>query len=281
MLKLGPNGYISNKEYHSDHSFVSSSGFKLLLADEYEFRRKHVFGHWEDEDNAAFSFGTYLHTAILEPHLLNSSTAVYGGKARYGEAYKSFCAKNVGKTIITAAECETAARIMLNYNKMPLAKSLISQGRCEETFCAVVGGIPQKVRFDAIGSGYGLDVKTTSSPIDEKNMAQTIEKYDYALSAAMYMEVAAASGHPVKDFYFLFANKKTGHLSLIKAGPDLLDKGRKQYLDAIEKFNRLNSAGFFSNVLPIMEIVESSEVKNEPTISDSTGESEEGVETGP
>ncbi len=118
--------------------------------------------------------------------------------------------------------------------------------------------MPLKVRFDSIGNGYGLDVKTTSSPIDAKNMMQTIEKYDYALSAALYMDVAIAAGQEVKDFYFLFANKKSAELVLIKAGPDIIDRGRQQYLTALDKYNRLNESGFFSSVLPILEIIESS-----------------------
>ena len=138
MLKLGSNGYISNKEYHADRTHISSSGLKLLLADEWEFRRKHIFGHWEDEENAAFAFGTYLHTLILEPHLVQSTTAIYNGKARYGAQYKDFCAKNIGKTIITVAEYELAFKMMQAYKRCPIAKSLISQGRCEETFCAEI-----------------------------------------------------------------------------------------------------------------------------------------------
>lgn len=262
-MKFGPNGYISNKDYHGDRTFLSSSGLKLLLADEYEFRRKHIFGHWEEEENAAFAFGTYLHTLILEPQLAATTTAVYMGKARYGRDYVEFCAKNKHKTVVTVAECTLANRMLKNYNAMPIAKSLISQGRCEETFCAEINGVPLKVRFDAIGEGYGLDVKTTSSPIDAKNMTQTIEKYDYALSAALYMDVATAAGSVVSDFYFLFANKKSAQLVLIKAGPDILDRGRQQYLAALEKYNRLKSSGFFDNVLPIMEIIESSDKGDE------------------
>ncbi len=157
---------------------------------------------------------------------------------------------------------------MLNaYKRMPIAKSLILQGRCEETFCSSLLGVPLKVRFDAIGVGYGLDVKTTSSPIDERNIMQTIEKYDYALSAALYMDVAVEAGHPVQDFYFLFANKKSAELVLVKAGPDIIDKGRQQYLKALEKYNLLNSSGFFSSVMPLLEVIESSkvEIENEPS----------------
>lgn len=262
-LKLGRNGYISNEEYHGDNTHQSSSGLKLLLADEYEFRRKHIFGHWEDEDNAAFAFGTYIHTLILEPHLIQSTTAIYTGKVRRGKEYEEFKAKNVGKVIVTSAECTTAYKMLANFNRMPISKSLILRGRSEETFCANIKGVPLKVRFDSIGAGFGLDVKTTSSPIDARNMMQTIERYDYALSAALYQDVANESGETVKDFYFLFANKKSCELVLIKAGPDIIEKGRKQYLEALEKYNKLKNAGFFDSIVPVLEVVETSEVKND------------------
>ncbi|HEY5688543.1 MAG TPA: PD-(D/E)XK nuclease-like domain-containing protein [Yeosuana sp.] len=258
-LKLGLNEYMSNTEYHADRSCLSSSGLRSINKNEYDFRRSFMSPHEEDLDNAAFSFGTYIHTKLLEPHLIKHTTAIYMGKMRRGKEWEQFKLDNPGKNIVTKAEFIIGEKISINLNKMPKTKALLAQGRSEETYCSVIDKVKCKVRFDKIGKGYGLDVKTTSSPTDAKNIIQTIEQWNYELPAAFYVDVANKAGADIKDFYFLFANKKSCELVLVKIGPDILEKGRDQYKAALKKYNELKNTGFFDNIMPVLEVVESSE----------------------
>lgn len=258
-LKYGLNPKISNAEYHGDRSFLSSSGLKLLLEDEYAFRDKYIYGNYTSEENSAFSFGTYIHTMLLEPHLLPYETAIYRDSTqRRGNAWNAFREANVGKTIITASEAESAEKMWYNYLKLPKSQQLIGGGRSEETFAGEILGVPVKVRFDSIGAGYGLDVKTTSMPCDLQSLQQTIDKYDYALSAALYVEVAKICGEDIKIFYFLFANKKSHDITLIETSPRFLEQGREQIYKALEKYKELKIRGFFDTT-PMLKIVETTE----------------------
>ena len=258
-LKYGLNSKISNAEYHGDRRFLSSSGLKLLLEDEYAFRDKYIYGNYTSEENSAFSFGTYVHTMLLEPHLLPYETAIYRDSAqRRGNLWNRFKEANAGKTIITATEAESAEKMWSNYLRLPKSQQLIGGGRSEETYAGEILGVPVKVRFDSIGDGYGLDVKTTSMPCDLRSLQQTIDKYDYALSAALYMEVAKMCGANAKIFYFLFANKKTHDITLVETSPGFLEQGREQVYKALEKYQSLKLRGFFDDT-PLLKIIETTE----------------------
>ena len=274
-LKYGLNKNVSNSEYHADKKYLSSSGLKCLLKDEVEFRDKYIYGNYTNEENSAFSFGTYIHTMLLEPHLLESTTAVFKvpdhllkkdkfgnlvPAKRMGKLWDDFKLDNKDRTIITASEFETAQKMLENYSKLPQSQYLLTNGRSEETFAGEILGVPVKVRFDSIGNGYGLDVKTSSFPCDINSLQQTIDKYDYALSAALYVEVARMYGEVINNFYFLFANKKTCDITLIETSPRFLEQGREQVYKALTKYKELQAKGFFDTE-PLLKIVESTEVR--------------------
>ena len=256
-LLYGQNPQISNKDYHGDRKFISSSGLKLLLDDEQAFIDKYIHGKYTAEENAAFSVGTYIHTMILEPHLLDVETAVFPGDRRAKQAYADFVIGNEGRTVITQSEFDMAKAIEKNYKKMELASKMINKGASEQTFCADIMGVPCKVRWDSIGKTYGIDVKTTSFPITAESIEETIHRYDYALSAAFYMAVTRMCGVNLKDFFFLFANKKNHDTILVKATDRLLRIGEAQFKSALLKYNALIQDNKL-DLDPKIEIIESS-----------------------
>lgn len=243
-MKLGLNKDISNEDYHADREYISSSGLKLLLRDEREYYRKYILGE-KDESKSFFDFGTYVHALILEPHIVDDEFAIFGGARRFGKTYDQFCDNNPGKIVITKSEEKLAKKIMESYDKHTLAKSLVCDGVAEETYGAVLDDMNVKIRTDYMTDGYILDVKTTSSSLATPSIQSTIMKYDYDLSAALYMDVANQYGKKCDNFFFLFVNKKDCDILVCKASPALIENGRRKYKAAIAKFKQLKAEGFF------------------------------------
>jgi hypothetical protein len=72
-LELGINKDISNDHYHSNKTFFSSSVLKDLLKDKELFHKKYILKEEVERSGPlnAFLFGSYVHTLILEPHLVD------------------------------------------------------------------------------------------------------------------------------------------------------------------------------------------------------------------
>ena len=84
---------MSNADYHKQHApedhYYSSSQLKTILDDAETFKKKYITRELEDKSsNPVFDIGTYFHTAILEPHLLNEECAVFTGARRAGKVGK-------------------------------------------------------------------------------------------------------------------------------------------------------------------------------------------------
>lgn len=250
MLKLGQNVEISNSDYHGDREYISSSGLKLLLKDEKEFHKQYIQGI-RQEGTDFFDFGTYIHALILEPHTVENDFAVYSGAVKRGKMYEEFKSNNTDKVIVTKKEQDQGIEIMKKFESSKLCKQLISDGVPEDTYCAILDGLKVKVRTDYLKTNSIVDVKTTSFGIDKESLESTCIKYDYDLSAALYLDTVNEcknwknEENIIKNFYFLFVNKRTNDIIAARATTSLIENGRRKYKAAIKKYKRLKAEGFF------------------------------------
>ena len=118
---------LSSAEYHGMKGSFSSSQLKTMLEDPEVFYKKYITKTIAKEEIAAFDVGTYFHTAILEPHLLEKECVVYTDGIRSGKKWEEFKEKNAGKAIITAKEKETADKIVQAVKDSPIAMSLLTK----------------------------------------------------------------------------------------------------------------------------------------------------------
>ena len=236
-MKLGIN-QVSNEEYHGDKTFKSSSTLKLFLKDPREYYKRYVLGEEREEMyKSAYDFGSYMHSLILEPHKTALEFAVFEGATRRGKAYEEFKSANEGKTIITASQAQQAIDLLHLYNDHVDTKGLIEDGVAEHTLCVELEGMPIKVRADYIKEGMIVDVKTTSDPVDRFSAAKTIIRFDYDLSAALYVDAFNKYTGKNHDFVFAFINKQFGDVGVLKASEALLENGRKKYKHANYQFS--------------------------------------------
>lgn len=247
MLINGKNPKMSNGAYHGDREYLSSSALKLILKNPHEYYAKYIKGDLSEE-KAFFTFGNYIHSLILEPELVQQEYAIYEGAVRRGKHYEAFKEQNVGKLIITKSEGEAAEKIMTSYKLHKLAPCLFQGGEAEGTYATTLEGVNIKARLDYLIDGAILDVKTTGTGVDMQSLQSTIVKYDYDLSAALYLDVVNSSKKEkefVKNFIFCFISKENYDIVLVQASQEMLENGRRKYRRAIARYKKLAAEGFF------------------------------------
>ena len=245
MLKMGINK-CDNETYHSDRTFKSSSTLKLFLKDPREYYKRYVLGEERDEVyKSAYDFGSYMHSLLLEPEKTILEFAIFEGATRRGKAYDEFKEANEGKTIITSSQAQQALDLLHLYNDHPDTKGLIEKGVAEHTLCVSLDDMLIKVRADYIKEGMIIDVKTTSDPVDKFSAAKTIVRFDYDLSAALYVDAFKEYTGQDHDFIFAFLNKQNGDVGILKASNSILENGRKKYKTAIKKLAEAEKTGIY------------------------------------
>lgn len=121
---------MTSNEYHSEREHFSSSQLKDILYSEELFYKKHISRELEREENAVFDIGTYFHTAVLEPHLLDKECAVYES-TRHGAKWEAFKLKHKGKAIITKGEKVKAMNCVSAIRQCPISMAYVNMGTPE------------------------------------------------------------------------------------------------------------------------------------------------------
>lgn len=242
--KLGPVLHrlirdMSSEAYHGSAGTWSSSQLKDIIDDEEVFIKKYIKKEIPREEREAFDTGTYFHTGVLEPHKVSKEISVFSGKARYGKVWDDFKAKNKGKTVITSKQKEQgdgmikavkASPVSMEYLKGEPEVSLFVQlvvwrGKIYAPFYGKVLGrngwedskppgkggfeLVVKVRADCLGDTFVSDLKSTSGKATQKfSVRNSISKYKYDLSAALYLDLFSLIREEVSAFIWIFASKE-------------------------------------------------------------------------
>lgn len=258
---------MSSEAYHGHAGTYSSSQLKTIREDPETFHRKYIEKSEEKESNSAFDIGTYFHTAVLEPHKLKSETAVFEG-VRRGEKWESFKVQHAGKAIVNPNELAQAEGLVKAVKNSPVAMGRIDQGKAEiSAFVDVIVShgdiftmegdilgkfgwepakgrkpvkkdqliIPLKVRADLLADNFILDLKsTTGNARNEYAMRNSVSKYSYDLSAALYLDLfSVATQRVMHEFVWTFASKDYFNSQSYTASPENIQIGRVKWKKAV------------------------------------------------
>jgi len=229
---------MTNAQYHmqraADIHHYSSSQIKDANTDIELFHKQYITGEYKKsvskQSQSNFDVGTYFHTAILEPHLLEEECAVWDG-TRKTKGWKEFEKANEGKAIVVTADMGKIDNLIQATKESPVAMELLEGGVAELScfvtllvspitlniysedleYMLTLNGwdqnhenyheddkledfikVPVKVRADKINFEKGIlvDLKsTTGNPKLESKIKKTTTDFNYALSAAMYLDV--------------------------------------------------------------------------------------------
>lgn len=246
ILKLGINDQISNRQYHADEAFLSSSSLKQLLKDPTAFHKEKILKLVEPrEEKNYFDEGSHTHSLILEPALLAQEYAYYEGWRKAGTEYQAFKEANQGKTILSKPQVHRTSQYLAAYNARPEAVELLKGCLVEHTLCSKILDVPVKVRCDAICPvrGYIADVKTTAYPSGIESFKKSIKEYGYDLSAALYCQVAYDQYKKLFDFYFIVISKQDLVCDIYKCSPLTLTNGHAMVNKALVLYKKCLASG--------------------------------------
>lgn len=243
-LELGIN-YCTNKEYHSDKEYLSSSDFKLILDSPAKFYEEKILGKREEKESSAFDEGSYTHSLILEPQRISHEYAFFEGMRKAGAEWESFKTANPERTILSTPQKMRCEYYLAAYEKLPAAKALISGGFPEHTICQEIDGVKVKVRCDYLNAekGYIVDVKTSGFPVDKDSFKITVDQYRYQLSAALYCLVAEQYYNKKFDFYFIAIAKKEVDCQVFKISDATMRRGQQMVRDGLTLYKKCKETG--------------------------------------
>ncbi len=183
---------MSQRTYFDITEYVSASFLKSLK------------GGLPDLPNIEeiFEFGTQFHYSILEPEKVNLS---YDLLWKVNEMKETFEKDDFCKSIVMH----------------PGVKR-------EHEFYRTIGGIKRKCKFDGIirSLSFGFDLKSLSVTSDPQ-FKQAIDRFDYDLGAAWYMDIARVD----KFLLIGVSKKKTSKLFklLVNRGDEMYLRGKQKY----------------------------------------------------
>lgn len=260
-LQLGVNEHVSNVNYHGDNEYLSSSNLKTLLKSPEQFYKEKILGIKERKEIDAFSIGSYVHGLILEPQLVDQEFAIWQGWRKAGKEFEAFKEAAGGKTILSTPQKFKCDNYVKAFNRLGIAKELISGGLPEHTVCTRILDVPIKSRFDYINveRGYIADVKTTSQPSGTEIFRRTVDEYAYDLSAALYCQAAYDTYKKVFDFYFIVISKADEECHVYKASSATLSQGTAEVTKALVLYKKCLASGVWVLDQPGKRVIESAD----------------------
>lgn len=247
LLEYGVSENISNKTYHADDFFTSSTAVKLLYYDIPKYEEQYLRKEKDtNSDNPAFAIGSYVHSLILEPDKVSSEYAFFPEWDGRSSGYQQFKKDNAGKTVITKSQQMQVEKMMKSYKAHPIASKMIKPSLKELTLCIDLFGVPVKVRFDAIDVEAGIitDVKTSGYDVDQETFKmQGIGNLKYGVSAGLYTLAAELYYGKSFDFYFLCLSKKSGITEIFKTGIATMSNGKMQSKIGLERLKHFRENG--------------------------------------
>ena len=131
---------MTNKEYHSETGYISSSMIKRFIESRRLFHDEYIIGNPRPR-KSAFDLGNAAHAMILEPHKVDKIVkeipddilSASGSKA--GKSWKQFESENEGIILLKSSEMAAVKSMLENAYKNESAKKLLkAKGETEESF---------------------------------------------------------------------------------------------------------------------------------------------------
>lgn len=244
---------ISMSAYDDRHILSDRATFEQLLKHEHiskefaelakEFIPAEEMGDFLWEPNPAFATGNLYHDCILLPHIVKDGYVECSTKALDTNAADKLRVENSNKIVIGKGETinalKAAGMVFRKYGKFinPSKKEVSFFHADEET------GLVFKARPDIYSPELGviMDIKSTNAK-NHKEFLQDLEKYDYDLSAAWYIDTLLKCGYPANQFYWIVVPKQEPHLPFaFVCSQELLEKGRSKYQMLLADFMEFKS----------------------------------------
>jgi len=231
---------MSNHDYHAQTS-ISKSGLDLIRKAPaiYKHRRENPLLPTD-----AMRMGTLVHTAVLEPHLLDDLMVApkFDRRTSAGKAeYEAFMIASEGKEIVSQDELDRLHAITKAVHAHPGAGAALASLSTVEASIFWTDpdtGIDCRCRPDGIlSNGVIVDLKTTRGAAPDE-FAKSIAQYRYHVQSAFYSDgYAAAYGDQPKGFMFIAVGTEPPFLvACYVASAAMVARGRADYQTDLRTF---------------------------------------------
>ncbi|MEX9875770.1 PD-(D/E)XK nuclease-like domain-containing protein [Providencia rettgeri] len=207
--------WLENETYHAADGY-SSTQIRLVHNDGLSALDWYKNAPRKEQKEGSLSFGTAVHTAILEPHNFAKEYVcapevdlrTKDGKQELADFEER--AKTDGLTVLKKDDFEMVELMRDSTLAYPLIADLLQTGEPElSIFYRTEGGLLLKIRPDWLGLFAGvpfiLDVKTTDDVLD---FGKSVDKFGYHMQAAYYRIVASYVFGLDIDFAFCAISKR-------------------------------------------------------------------------
>ena len=246
---------LTNEEYHSDRSAVSSSSLKLVIEKSPKTFLLSHNGKLKSENKAHFRIGTAVHMAILEPALFQKSFVMQpefsgtGSRAAKAEWIES---QLPGAVILKEDEYNDLQEIINSVLSHQDACNILKNGKTEQTgyYRDPDTGIKCRIRPDFVHFGHlaMVDVKTTTD-VRASEFMKSIWNYRYDFQLAMYSEgFQIISGKKIQYPLILAVEKKQPfECALYLADEKMMEKGLNDYRISLQRLKQCIDENMFDS----------------------------------
>ena len=256
------------KEYRAFPA-LNQSAAKLLVTNSPAHYQAYM--NTEREETKALRFGTFVHSAILEPHTLNDLYATapdVDRRTKDGkEQWAAFATANVGKTILDAEE-SALGHLVASHAKMALKHHKVAFGITEAMYHVDYNGVPLKAALDGVCGDYIWDIKTTDDA-SPAGMLKSIRNYRYNLQAYWYRLVyELATGHRPLGFRFLFVEKEPPFATAVcEVGPELMSWAIADFEKALTLYKECTASGVWPAYPDDIQVIDIKSTSTAQTIN--------------
>lgn len=212
------------------------------------------------EETKALRFGTFVHSAILEPHTLNDLYATAPDcdkRTKEGKAlWSEFATANAGKTILDAEE-SAIGHLVASSARFALKRLGVEFDATEVMYQVDYNGVPLKAAIDGVAGDYLWDIKTTDDA-SPAGMLKSIRNYRYNLQAYWYRLVyELATGRRPLGFRFLFVEKEPPFATAVcEIGPDLMSWAIADFEKAVTLYKSCTESGVWPSYPEEIQVID-------------------------
>ena len=246
----------TNEQYHGDKTYLSSSTVREMLRSAAHCKAYMSGANRKETD--AMRIGTALHMAVLEPHLMKSSYAVWDGR-RQGDVYQRFILNNRGKTILRANDMNKVvgmAAAIKNYSDYPIQKAIdIGHSELSIYWTDPETGLKLKIRPDTFSQYAGIDLKKTQDA-RPKAFIRSCEEYGYDVQAAMYMTGLEMFLGQKIPFYFIAVEENSPHgVWVHEVSKQMYESGMSKFRKALNEYKQCMETGVWPGYRDAFSVV--------------------------
>jgi len=240
---------VPNDVYHEITEYIGRSQLMKMRKSPAHF--KYALENPKDPTDSLI-FGNFLHTFVLEPHLVFELYAreLHGvsKQSKAGKAkHKEHAEKHEGKIIMKRKDWREAIAMTRVIREHSYYQALTKSGEPEITFFGEINGVKTKCRLDWCNykKMFFWDYKTTADASKE-SFIKSISNFDYDVQADFYAHtIFSATGEHMRGFMILAQEKEPPYCpNQFQLHDDFYSEcGRPKYMPLLETYKKCKETG--------------------------------------